>query len=150
MAACWINTLDGIYREYGRALVTYARSITGHLDLAEDPVQEAFVRIFRVTSIPDHPRSYVFRTVRNASIDCLKKSDRSHQDSADGEVKAGLSSSAKQLVEDAESIQLAHDASTLLPREQREINPLQSVTARARVYHPATNMLAFEKTSPPE
>ncbi len=71
------RTLDGalerIYRDCRQQLFTCALAITQCRDRAEDAVQEAFRRLFRLSSQPRHLKAYVFRTVRNAAIDQVRR-----------------------------------------------------------------------------
>ena len=63
------RALEAIYREDRQALYTWALSITRCPDGAEDAVQEAFCRLFRLAAAPRSLRAYVFRAVRNAALD---------------------------------------------------------------------------------
>lgn len=72
-----LHTLNGalerIYLEYRQQLFTCALAITRRPDRAEDAIQEAFCRLFRLDSKPRHLKAYVFRTVRNAAIDQVRR-----------------------------------------------------------------------------
>ena len=61
--------IDGFYREHRQPLFTYALTITRCPERAEDAIQEAFYRLYRLHTLPDHLRAYVWRAVRNAAID---------------------------------------------------------------------------------
>jgi len=65
--------LERIYREHRQQLFTCALAITRCADRAEDAIQEAFYRLFRLCDKPRHLKAYVFRAVRNAAIDQLRR-----------------------------------------------------------------------------
>lgn len=71
-----MDTLNGelerIYRDHRRQFFTCALAITRCPDRAEDAIQEAFYRLFRLSSKPRHLKAYVFQAVRNAAIDQLR------------------------------------------------------------------------------
>jgi len=67
------DALDQIYRENRQRLFTCALAITRRSDRAEDAVQEAFCRLFRLPVQPENLKAYVFRAVRNAAIDQVRK-----------------------------------------------------------------------------
>lgn len=71
------RTLE-LYLSRRGELVNYAKSIVGCSAQAEDVVQEAFVKFCKasVKSSPDDPLSYLFRIVRNLSIDWTRRSHR--------------------------------------------------------------------------
>lgn len=68
------GTFEGIYRECRQQLFTCALTITHCPDRAEDAIQEAFYRLYRTNGRPRHLKAYVFRAVRNAAIDQLRRS----------------------------------------------------------------------------
>jgi RNA polymerase sigma-70 factor (ECF subfamily) len=68
--------MERVYDQYGSQLFTCALAVTGCHDLAEDAIHEAFCRGFRLTEIPRNPKAYMFRSVRNAAIDQLRKRSR--------------------------------------------------------------------------
>jgi RNA polymerase sigma-70 factor (ECF subfamily) len=65
--------LDRIYREHRGALFTCALAIARCPERAEDAVQEAFCRLFRLDARPRRLKAYVFRAVRNAAIDQARR-----------------------------------------------------------------------------
>lgn len=76
-----ILTWDKAYHLVGdekltRELVGYAIALTRRRDIAEDLVQDVWLRVVEGAGIPDDPsrrRGYLFRMVRNAHIDALRK-----------------------------------------------------------------------------
>lgn len=68
--------LARIYERNRQGLFTLSLSITGCSQLAEDAIHEAFVSICRRDSLGENPEAYVFRAVRNAAIDLIRKKRR--------------------------------------------------------------------------
>ncbi|MBI2921751.1 MAG: RNA polymerase sigma factor [Planctomycetes bacterium] len=66
-----------MYEEHGPALLLYARALAGDASSAEDAVQQVFLRLLagRVP-LPECPRPYLFRAVRNESVTFLRGRDR--------------------------------------------------------------------------
>lgn len=74
--------MESLYREHRQGLFTYALSILGCSQTAEDAVQNAFARLHRgselgVAEVDEKLVPYVFRCVRNCAIDLQRK--RQHQ-----------------------------------------------------------------------
>jgi len=74
--------MEILYREHRQGLFTYALSILGCPQTAEDAIQNAFTQLHRSSeSVADleHQKliPYVFRCVRNSAIDLQRK--RQHQ-----------------------------------------------------------------------
>lgn len=67
------GSLEALYREDRRRLFTLALALTRSPERAEDAVQEAFARLFRLETAPRNLRAYVFRTVRNSAIDQVRR-----------------------------------------------------------------------------
>jgi RNA polymerase sigma-70 factor (ECF subfamily) len=67
------GALDQVYSECRQQLFTCALAITRCPDTAEDAIQEAFHRLFRLDTRPRNVKAYVFRAVRNAAIDQVRK-----------------------------------------------------------------------------
>ena len=76
-----IELLENLYREHRQGLFTFALSIVRSPDLAEDAVQNALANMLRRSNQQESSLQtqitvgYLFRAVRNASID-LVRSDR--------------------------------------------------------------------------
>jgi len=66
------GALERLFRQHSRELFVSALAVTGCPSSAEDAVQEAFYRLFRMRRRPLHLKAYVFRSVRNAAIDQFK------------------------------------------------------------------------------
>ncbi len=67
------GALERFYCERRRQLFTCALAVTRCPDRAEDAIQEAFSRLFRLRKSPENLKSYVFRSVRNAAVDQVRR-----------------------------------------------------------------------------
>jgi RNA polymerase sigma factor (sigma-70 family) len=67
------DRLADMFGEHSQRLFTCALAVTGSCEQAEDAVQEAFYRLFRLRKEPRHLKAYVFRSVRNAALDQRKR-----------------------------------------------------------------------------
>jgi RNA polymerase sigma-70 factor (ECF subfamily) len=63
------------FDDYAAGLVLYARQWAG-AGLAEDMVQEAFVRLAAQQEMPKNPRAWLLVTVRHAALDARKSARR--------------------------------------------------------------------------
>jgi RNA polymerase sigma-70 factor (ECF subfamily) len=63
------DQVHGFYASNRQGLYTYALSLTGEREAAEDAVQAAIVNLLRRGRLPSEIRPYVFRSVRNAVRD---------------------------------------------------------------------------------
>lgn len=69
--------LARIYREHRQGLYSLAVAVTRHTQMAEDAVHDAFTHLCRVQLSPDRdPTAYVFKAVRNAALDQLRRRQR--------------------------------------------------------------------------
>ncbi len=66
------GALERCYRECRQQLFTCALAIARCPERAEDAIQEAFCRLFRLDARPRDLKPYVFRAVRNAALDQLQ------------------------------------------------------------------------------
>ena len=77
------SELEAVYEQSGPRLYACALAVTGCGGLAEDAVHNAFHRCLRLTRRPDHLQAYLFRSVRNATIDLMRRQNRSVPITAD-------------------------------------------------------------------
>ena len=73
------HDIDRFYRRHRQQLFTYALSITYCPEAAEDAVQDAFYRIYRKQRIEGNVKAYVFRSVRNAALNQVRRNVRPAQ-----------------------------------------------------------------------
>ena len=64
--------IDNLFKLYYRPLCLYALHYMGDTDESEDIVQESFTSLWQSPSSISDPKSYLYRTVRNRSIDRLR------------------------------------------------------------------------------
>lgn len=63
------RALAELYRKHRQGLFTLSLTITRSVSLAEDAIQDAFVRLARRPIVAEDPAAYVFAAVRNAARD---------------------------------------------------------------------------------
>jgi len=68
--------MERIYDQHRSQLFTCALAVTRRPELAEDAIHEAFCRGLRLTEVPRNLKAYMFRSVRNAAIDQLRRRRR--------------------------------------------------------------------------
>jgi RNA polymerase sigma-70 factor, ECF subfamily len=73
MSPSAIAKLRAFYVENRQPLFTYALSITRQREAAEDAIQQAFQQLLRREEPVAELRPYVFRCVRNAALDGLRR-----------------------------------------------------------------------------
>lgn len=75
------NALCAIYDGLAPAIFTVALRITRNRALAEEAVQELFVKLLKnpPEKIPQKPRAYIFSAARNAALDALRQNP-AHED----------------------------------------------------------------------
>jgi RNA polymerase sigma-70 factor (ECF subfamily) len=99
------DILRGFYVENRQQLYTYAVSITHHREAAEDAIHQAFQQLLRRAALPSDVRPYVFRCVRNAALDSLRRAKTRGDSIFDESTELG-----------------AHDASSNVPLSAAELN----------------------------
>ncbi|MEM7385156.1 MAG: RNA polymerase sigma factor [Verrucomicrobiota bacterium] len=70
------DILENLYDQHRNRFYHCALSVTGNSPAAEDAVHTAFKSALRLKSVPINPEAYLFRSVRNAAIDILRKQSR--------------------------------------------------------------------------
>ncbi len=132
--------LAEIYGSLSAPIYTISLRITGRRDLAEDAVQELFMKL---QSAPPKdiakPRAYIFKAARNTAIDILRR-EPSHEDidehcdisAPTAEYSTDITSALMQLPEEQRSIVTLHINAGLKFREISEATetPLGTVLWR--------------------
>lgn len=67
------NAIARLIERHGSALVLYAR---GLCDCPDDVVQEAFLKLVGQTEMPDQPKAWLFRVVRNIAFNSIRSDVR--------------------------------------------------------------------------
>ncbi len=70
-------TLAALFEEEESNLLRYALGLTGRRSVAEDLVQEAFLRLHQSWAEVENPCAWLFRTVRNLALNHLR--DHPHE-----------------------------------------------------------------------
>jgi RNA polymerase sigma factor (sigma-70 family) len=74
---------EGVVHAYESRLLRYATSIVNNPDLAQDVVQEVFIRLFRKWREAFEPSaaltSWLYRTTHNCAVDLIRKHERRHR-----------------------------------------------------------------------
>ncbi|HTL67155.1 MAG TPA: RNA polymerase sigma factor [Lacunisphaera sp.] len=73
MNAADLEALRSFYVESRQQLYTYAVSLTGNREAAEDAIQGVFEKLLRASALPAELRPYVFRSLRNAALDAWRR-----------------------------------------------------------------------------
>jgi RNA polymerase sigma-70 factor (ECF subfamily) len=73
MSAIELETLRAFYVGYRQQLYTYAVSITGDRESAEDAIHGVFEQLLQRGFMPTELPPYVYRCVRNAAVDDLRR-----------------------------------------------------------------------------
>ena len=76
MSETFSEQIQRFYEAHRQELYTYAVSLTGRRDLAEDVVHMAFCNLLHRRREPRELRPYVFRCIRNAAVDELRRQER--------------------------------------------------------------------------
>jgi RNA polymerase sigma-70 factor (ECF subfamily) len=77
MAAKLTNDdVQGLYRQFGPALLAYGVSLLGDRAAAEDVLHQVFLEMLGRISLPDEPRPYLFRAVRNRALNSRRGRER--------------------------------------------------------------------------
>ena len=71
------DDIDHFYKRHRQRLFTYALSITCCPGAAEDAIQDAFCRIYRKQRIEGNMKAYIFRAVRNAAFNQVRRNSKS-------------------------------------------------------------------------
>jgi RNA polymerase sigma-70 factor (ECF subfamily) len=102
-----------LYEQHKRGLISYACSLVTSFSVAEDVVHQVFERLLRGDiELDGEPQPYLYRAVRNASLNALRSRSREVELPEDWlEGPAGLQETAIELQS------VLRD----LPQEQREI-----------------------------
>lgn len=110
--------MEMAYERYHSQLFTCALSITRCTGLAEDAINEAFCRGLRLAEAPNNIRAYMFRSVRNAAIDQIRR--RSKNISFEDSYIFDFSVSPLELAEEKQFKQRIAESLLKLSEDERE------------------------------
>ncbi len=116
------NTFERLYDEYYSSLCLFANKYLQDLDLSRSLVQELFVNLWLKREkivVQDSVKSYLYKAVRNRSIDYLRKSRKNVRLSDISE--SSLHSPFEDKLEEAELNNRINQSISELPEKCREI-----------------------------
>lgn len=117
------NALDHLISQYWEPLTSYASRVLDDMDLAQDVVQDVFVRVWerRIGWHPHSVRAYLFRATRNLALDEMRSRNALHE----REQKRGREESRRprtplDIYEDSQLSSVVDAALQALPVRRRE------------------------------
>lgn len=84
------RSLEEVFSEEERPLLRYAFGLLGRRELAEEVVQDAFLKLHEHWDEVEIPRAWLFRCVRNLAYNVIRKNKRESLEEGAGEREAGL------------------------------------------------------------
>ena len=111
--------VERLWREFASRLILYAASILADRAAAEDAVHAVFLRLLRAPGIPDSEAGFLFRAVRNESLDTLRSVRRASR--AREHLFDARASDPRDEAELAEFRARVEAQLAALPDEQREV-----------------------------
>jgi len=79
------RSLEEVFSEEESPLLRYAFGLLGRRELAEEVVQDAFLKLHEHWSEVENPRAWLFRCVRNLAFNVLRKAKRESLQESAGE-----------------------------------------------------------------
>lgn len=139
-----------IYAWHRTALIDYATSIVGCRARAEDVVQEVYIRFATAgeTGTVDNPISYLYRIVRNLSIDTFRRESRQMPGLIPDEMFAEIPSdtpSPERVLEGRRRLSDLEAAIAQLPERTRRIFILHRL--QGRTYEEIADELGISKST---
>ena len=114
--------IDSALERYERALISFAKAITGDPESARDAVQETFLRLSRqdVRALEPRLAAWLFFVCRNCALDHVRKVARFTGDAIDEEHPSEDLSPAAEVAAAEETVRLRWLIDQL-PQQQREL-----------------------------
>jgi len=84
------RSLEEVFSDEESPLLRYAFGLLGRRELAEEVVQDAFLKLHQHWDEVEIPRAWLFRCVRNFSFNVLRKNKRETLDESAGERESAL------------------------------------------------------------
>jgi RNA polymerase sigma factor (sigma-70 family) len=145
-----LDALMGAYKTHREALLRLAAKFLGCRARAEDVVQDAFVKMLESDLASKEPARYMFRVVRNLSIDRLRRQrlERNHGVEAEQEEQIRFEVSPERVLAGRESLDQLVGALNELPKRMRivfDLSQIQGYTQRdvAKVIGTSPTMVNF-------
>ncbi len=117
-------TLEDIMSQYQASLLRYATRVLNNADMAQDVVQEAFIRLhgnlrrIRERGVP--VKGWLFRTTHNAAVDQIRKESRLrllHERQSDEPTQPGANPAGHRIHDERHALVMSH-LNALRPRER--------------------------------
>lgn len=119
------QALEHLYDNYQKLLFSFSYRITGQRELAEEIVQEVFIKIWTKKGMYNETKgkfsSWLLTITRNTSIDMLRKKKETTYTIEERDALANDSASTEDIVEWKEQGAKIRKAVTTLTEEQQEI-----------------------------
>lgn len=122
-----MKAFETLYDRYNRRLFHFILRFVGERDLAEDILQETFLRIFKKRKIyrkAGHFSTYLFTIGRNLTLDALKTWEKRHILSSQEdyvEKAIDLSKGTSEALVEIEISQTVQREIEVLPKDQQEV-----------------------------
>jgi RNA polymerase sigma factor (sigma-70 family) len=113
------KTIAALFESEESALLYFAMGIVRRRIVAEELVQEAFLRLHKVWGAVDNPRGWLYRTVRNLALNHLRDSHPETQ--LDEERAAQDTSLPRDLLGRSEAIGIVRMLIAEMPEEDRNL-----------------------------
>jgi RNA polymerase sigma factor (sigma-70 family) len=112
---------EAIYAEHRVELLRYVHRLTRDVHLAEDLVQDAFLRLWRETRVVEHPRSWLYRVCTNMVRDQARRvaTRERHASSTDDEDRTASPDDDMERAESVRTVRLALER--LIPRDREAL-----------------------------
>lgn len=68
--------VQSLYQRHGPGLLLYGCSLLGRKHVAEDVLQQVFMKLLEQNSLPEDPRPYLFRALHNAALNAMKSESK--------------------------------------------------------------------------
>jgi len=92
-----VGGIVALFEEEEAGLIRFAVGLVRRRELAEELVQDAFLRLHRHWDKVEQPRAWVYRAVRNLALNSLRKSQRESVEEGSDE-RVGESKEAPELL----------------------------------------------------
>ena len=113
-------TWESIYAEHRLELLRYVHRLTRDVHLAEDIVQDAFLRLWRESRVVENPRSWLFRVCTNLVRDQSRRTTiRERHAAQPDDAQAESPEEEFERAESVRTVRLALDR--LIPRDREAL-----------------------------
>lgn len=118
-------TLPQLFEAEESALLHFATGLVGRRSVAEELVQEAFLRLHQVWTEVENPRAWLYRSIRNLALNHLR--DHRRETDLDDAAEPSDDSLAADLLGHQEAVGMVRMLLAELPSEDRALIQLKYV-----------------------